>query len=875
MSELATSFRPRLKRSQIALRLVAIALIVSIMSTNVVFLSNLRESTVRTAESDLQRYNLTLAEEADRSFKSLDLVLSSVGDYLARRGVTDSESYRKAMSDYTTHMLLREKVSGLPQVDAVTMIDDRGKLLNFSRYWPIPEVNVSDRDYFKVLSADSNLETYISMPVRNRGTGAWSIYIARRLNDPNGNFIGLLLGAMSQQYFENFFAATALSPDTEISLVRSDDVVLASYPHREDSPQLATGGRAAVKAGGNVREAAAAGGNKARLRSARMLPNYPVLITVTQSEESALQSWQEMAMLLLVMSVLTSLIVLTGSIAIARWWNEQAVYAEAAEAASAAKSSFLAMMSHEIRTPMNAVLGLASNLLDTRLDAEQRQAVIGIHDAGDSLLEILDDILDFSKLEAGRLSLELIPFSPRKIVEHPLYVIGPRAAAKGLTIRTELSEELPEALMGDPGRIRQVMLNLISNAVKFTPSGTIVVAAECLANDGTSARIQWTVSDTGIGIDPEKIESLFSDFVQADSSIRRRFGGSGLGLAISRRLVEQMGGKISVTSTPGQGSTFRFALTFPVTADMPPSEEDHQAQYQQLSARIAAGGRPLRLLIVDDNPTNRAVAVGMLNEFAIQSNTACDGTEAITAATNFNYDVILMDMRMPEMDGLEATRAIRAKGGALATVPIIAFTANAFGEDKEACREAGMTDYIAKPVRKNVLVDAILRALPPPPATSASTNAAPTIVPPPAASDDRGPGGAAPSVALAPDGAAAPTRLYVGKTAFAHLVAEIGEDASRDVLAVFIRDTETRLRLFDTLAIPGDRRRIEREAHSLKSAAGTFGLDLLASLARDLERRAPDLSEADYVELVGRIKATFAAARQAPVGDDRLVECAA
>ena len=408
--------------------------------------------------------------------------------------------------------------------------------------------------------------------------------------------------------------------------------------------------------------------------------------------------------------------------------------------------------------------------------------------------------------------------------------------------------------------------------MKFTPSGTIVVAVQCLSNDGTTARVQWTVSDSGIGIDPDKIESLFSDFVQADSSIRRRFGGSGLGLAISRRLIEQMGGRINVSSTPGRGSSFLFTLDLPITTEVPPKEEDHQLHYADLRERIAAGGRPLRLLIVDDNPTNRAVAVRMLAEFAIQSDTACDGTEAITAATQFSYDAILMDMRMPEMDGLEATRAIRSKGGALATVPIIAFTANAFAEDEKACREAGMNDHIAKPVRKSVLVETILRALPPvlvQPERGAGSH------PAEAAASDRNTETASdlPSIA-GPDDAESNIRLYVGKAAFDHLISEIGEEASHDVLAVFVRDTRARLALLDTLHVATDRRKIEREAHSLKSAAGTFGLDRLAGLARELERSAAELSETDYQARVAELKAAFTAARQAPVGDDRLVELA-
>ncbi|SEO39855.1 Hpt sensor hybrid histidine kinase [Rhodopseudomonas pseudopalustris] len=873
----AKSSRPNLRRSQIALRLISAALIVSIVSTNLIFLSDLRESTLRTTEANLKRYNLTLAEEADRSFKSLDLVLSSVSDYLARRGVTDSDSYQRTMSDQETHALLKEKVTGLPQIDAVTMIDAKGKLINFSRYWPIPDINVSDRDYFKALSSDENLETYISAPTQNRGNGTWNIYLARRLNDPDGNFMGLLLGAMSQRYFENFFAATAPESDTKISLVRSDDLVLASYPHSAKTGQLkADGGRRALQAGGSLRETSEDGhkSHKTILRSARMLPNYPVLVTVTLNEESELRNWHGMAKLLLAMSIISGLIILTGSVAIARWWNKQALYAEAAEATSASKSNFLAMMSHEIRTPMNAVLGLASNLLETKLAPEQRRAVEGIHSSGDGLLKILDDILEYSRLEAGRLSIELITFSPINVVKQSLDMIGPRAAAKGLTIRTDLSDNLPQALIGDPGRIRQVLLNLLSNAVKFTPSGTIVVAVNCVSDDRSTARIQWTVTDTGIGIDPDKIESLFDDFVQADNSIRRRFGGSGLGLAISRRLIEQMGGSINVTSTPGVGSSFNFTLALAITSDVAPKEESPTG-VTDLHARIAAGGRPLRLLIVDDNPTNRAVAVQMLSEFAIQCSTACDGTEAVTAATRFEYDVILMDMRMPEMDGLEATRSIRARGGPLATVPIIAFTANAFAEDEQACRDAGMNDHVAKPVRKNALVSAILSALPPLQARNAADVGLPVVASEPTPSGDVGrdiEGRPEVGSVACPIESAPTARLYVGKAAFAHLVAEIGEQASLDVLAVFVRDAEAKLGLLDALNVATDRRRIEREAHSLKSAAGTFGLDRLAGLARDLERRAPELSEADYVVLVAQIKTTFAAAQRTPVGDDELVE---
>ncbi len=543
-----------------------------------------------------------------------------------------------------------------------------------------------------------------------------------------------------------------------------------------------------------------------------------------------------------------------------------------AEQASRAKSAFLANMSHELRTPFNGLLGMLSLLQRTRLDATQSDYLITARESGEHLLGILNDVLDISKLESGRLEISTGPTSLHRVLGDVRSVMSPQAMAKGLNWHVTLAEDVPLWIDSDAKHLKQILFNLVGNALKFTERGEVSLVVDCLAADLRQGRseplLRLRVSDTGIGMDAATMARLFQRFSQGDETINRRYGGTGLGLEISRSLARIMGGDIQVESRPGQGSA--FTLTLPLRlADEPqepvevvPDSGWRGSQAMPLEASEPQPVQPLDVLVTDDHPVNRKFIHALLAQLGHRVSFAEDGQQALDLVRRQRYDLVLMDVHMPVLDGLAATRAIRSLDGEASRTRIVALTADAFTESRQRVFDAGMDDFLAKPVQIEEIEQLFKRHFGsrgrievPHAETTPTPTPTPAALPAPSSPSSSAP--AAPRRRFRKGDAARVLDLEaIGEVCVAVSISGYG-----GLLSGFLADESgTLAELFEVLR-QADASRLKAAGHKLKGAAANLGLRELAATAREIEQTGETLDAAQCAELLSRLTDEFETAR--------------
>ncbi|MEK8029460.1 ATP-binding protein [Ideonella sp. DXS29W] len=699
------------------------------------------------AEALAQDLAFALAVHARQAIDSADYVADAVQRAVERRHFHTAGEMAREFASEADHQWLRSRHGSFGAIHEVTVLGIDGQVVSTSIAYPPPPTLLATHEAFAALR-DGAATTSLSRPSPNWLDGTPTFYLSRRLDDAHGHFFGAVLIGLSPSYFGDFYRMLRLdrtqpaSDLTAMTLLRSDHVLIARAPLGEGLGKRIgeAGAYSALPSERNTIASSepafnpwdAKAGNRSRLVMAwHPVDGYPLTAAVAVKDDLYLAPWRSQATGTAAFAT-SAILLLSGTFVVLvrvlrrreRYLQEAERLRAAAEAASRAKTDFLATVSHEVRTPLNGILGTAELLARSGLAPRQQELAGTLLTSGRNLLAIINDILDLSRIEAGELHLDVAPFSPRRLVHDVLNLFAPYAESKGLGLSMHVEPAVPAALLGDAQRVKQILGNLVSNAIKFSDRGAVRVELRWLgtegADGGTGLRVE--VSDQGVGIPEEARARLFQPFGQADGSISRRFGGTGLGLAISRRLVSMMDGRIDFDSPKEGGTRFWLDLPLPEHRGPLPEEANHFEQSGWTFAHSGAMPLPpvhptvprepeFHVLVVEDNAINAMVVEAQLERLGCSCDVAIDGEEALQRlGSGQRYDLVLMDCMLPGISGFDATRRWRAieREAGSGRLPIVALTANALASNLEETRAAGMDDFLTKPCTLDKL-DAVVR----------------------------------------------------------------------------------------------------------------------------------------------------------------------
>ncbi|MBL8474181.1 MAG: response regulator [Rhodocyclaceae bacterium] len=698
------AMRPRAWLREKAVLLIGGTVLVALSGAAALMIWLSRGDAIEDWRTNLASASTLLAQHAGQTLTAADAVLGRIVDHVNASGVDSVDDLRRVMGTRAVFLMMQERIRGVGQIDVATIVGRDGDVINFTRSYPPPRINLADRDYFTAHMADSKLELFLSAPVQNRGTGRWTFYLARKIVTPSGETLGLVLAGVESAFFQKFFQSVLPDPENSaISLFRRDGTLMARVPERSD----AIGKRSASLTSLRIIESGQEAGSvvtdaprtfdptrsELRIVAPHVLDSYPLYVNITASEGLVLRRWRTTANVIGGGTALFDLIIIAATLWLHRLRkrrDEQHAQLErahaAAKAASRAKSEFVANMSHEIRTPLNGMMGLTRLVLDgSATNAEERSEYLrAAYGCAENLRTLLDDVLDFARMESGLVEMREEPFALAACVADALNMLVVDVRAKQLALELDCDASMPRWVIADAARLRQVLLNLVGNAIKFTERGSVSVRVSCpqppLGGHGP-ALVHCQVHDTGIGITADKLKMIFDAFAQGDSSLTRRHGGRGLGLALSRRLVQAMHGDIDATSTPGEGSCFRFSVRMQVPQT---PEAELRAIYGKASVQVllAEGDLPARMHMVE-----------LLHALGHVVTTVSDGPAAILAAATQAPQMAIFSAALARGDGFAAAAELRAMG---LQMPILASVDAENAELRAAAGKAGMNGVLSK-----------------------------------------------------------------------------------------------------------------------------------------------------------------------------------